>query len=152
MVTIGVDQLLSNIDLYENIYLEKLISHTHILENVMINRNINIFFKQTWSPLLIDSLKTVQCHLFLKRIKKSSARKKLNQFYEVLDVKPKTAVRKLGAAKSKIKDTRAGSMLWYITPKRHVNTNINDWVKKALYNWIIQNPKVLQPPITNYLL
>ena len=47
-----------------------------------------------------------------------SARKLLRQFSEVLDGKPKTATRRLGAAKSKRKATITVIILWSNIPKR----------------------------------
>ena len=55
------------------------------------------------------------------------------QFSEELDIKQKTAVRRLGAAKSNNKATRSGSMLWYSTPKRRGHTKINERVKKYFF-------------------
>ena len=43
--------------------------------------------------------------------KKPSARKSLRQFYEVFDAKQRTAVRRLSAAKSKLKAIISGIML-----------------------------------------
>ena len=45
-------------------------------------------------------------------LRKPSTRKSLFLFTEVLDIKNKTTVRRVGADKSKHKAIRAGSMLW----------------------------------------
>ena len=66
--------------------------------------------------------------------KKPSGRKSLCKFNEVLDVKHKTAVQRLGAVKSKRKDIKVLSMLWYIITNSHVHDIINYWVKKSLYS------------------
>ena len=50
--------------------------------------------------------------------KKTSSRKTLNQFSEVLDVNQKTPVGRLGDAKSKRKRITSGSMLWFSITKR----------------------------------
>ena len=51
-------------------------------------------------------------------IRNPIARKPLHPFTEVLDVKKKTSSIRLGAAKSKRKATRSGSVLWSSIPKR----------------------------------
>ena len=58
-------------------------------------------------------------------VKKFSARKSLRIFTEVLDVKNKTYVRWVGAAKSKHKPIIAGSMLWSSIPRSKVHTKIS---------------------------
>ena len=83
-------------------------------------------------------------------VKNCSARKSLRLSTEVWYVK-KTAVSRVGADKSKLKATRAGSMLWYSITNRKGNKN-NPQVKKYLYNWILQYPQVVQYPIDNDLL
>ena len=85
-------------------------------------------------------------------VKKCSARKSLRLFTEVLDVKKKAAVRRVGAARSKNKATRAGSMSWSRIKKRKVHTKINAQVKKYLYNWILQHSQALKSPLSNYCL
>ena len=67
-------------------------------------------------------------------VKKRSAIKSLRLFTEVLDVKNKTALLWVGAAKSKRKALRAGSMLCSSITKRKVITKINEQMKKYLYN------------------
>ena len=84
--------------------------------------------------------------------KKWSAIKSLRLFTGVLDVKKKTYVRRVGAAKSKYKAIRAGSIFWSSIPKRKGYTKINEQVKKYLYNWIIQHPQVVKSPIANNFL
>ena len=72
-------------------------------------------------------------------VKNTSSIKSLHIFTGVLDVKQKTAVRQVCAAKSKRKATIAGSMLCSIIPNRRGHTKINEWVNKYLYNWILQH-------------
>ena len=43
-------------------------------------------------------------------------------------------------------------MLWYSIPKRRGHSKINQQVKKALYNFILQYPHVLQSPIETYFI
>ena len=64
--------------------------------------------------------------------KKPIIKKSLHQFYELLNVKQKTAIHRLGAAKSKQKATIAVSMLWYSIPKSKGHTKINERVKKDI--------------------
>ena len=58
-------------------------------------------------------------------------------FFEVLEVKQKTAVRILDASKSKRKAVRTGGASWFNITKQYGHTKINEQVKKYLYNWII---------------
>ena len=83
-------------------------------------------------------------------VKEPSDRKSLHQFLEASGVKQNTAVRKLGAAESKRKAIRYGSMLWSSIPKRYIHTKINGEVKKDIYNWILQHPQYIQSLIENY--
>ena len=43
MVTIGIDQLLSDCAMYEHRFMEKLRNYTHLLENEMINFSLKKF-------------------------------------------------------------------------------------------------------------
>ena len=65
-------------------------------------------------------------------VKNTSAGKPLGQFTELMDVKKKNAVFRLGADKSKHKAIRSGSILWSSIPKRQGHTKINDQVKNPL--------------------
>ena len=65
-----------------------------------------------------------------------SERKPLCQLYEVLDVKHKNTVSRLGADKSGTKAIKIGNMLWYSITKRRVHKKINTRFKKTLYDWL----------------
>ena len=80
-------------------------------------------------------------------VKKCSARKFLHLFTEFFDFKTKSAVSRVGDAKSKRKEIRADSMLWSSIPKRGGHEKINERVKKSLYNWILQHSQVVQSTI-----
>ena len=86
-------------------------SYTNMLVNVMINSSIMIFLKQQWFPLLNNSPTKLQYHLTNMGLLKLHQKILLHQFSEVLDAKPKTAVRRFGAAKLKQKYTRTDHML-----------------------------------------
>ena len=107
IVTIGIDQLLSDSALYENIC-----CCTNLLVNTMNNSSINILLKQTWPPILRGLHKTVHCHLARPYLKNPSARKSMHQLSKVLDVKKKSAVRRLSSSKSKHKAIITGNILW----------------------------------------
>ena len=81
--------------------------------------------------------------------RKPTARKSLCLSTEVLDVKNKTSVCWVGADKSKRKAIISGSMLWSSISKRKGNTKINKQYNKSIYNWILQNPQVVQSSIVN---
>ena len=82
-------------------------------------------------------------------IKQTKARKSLGNFATTLDVKPKTAVHRLCADKSKRNTIRAVSQVWYKIPKRQCCTKINEYVKSAFYHWIIHYPQIVQSTIAN---
>ena len=82
-------------------------------------------------------------------IKLPITRKLLCQFSETLDVKPKTDLFRSCATKSKRKKIRVVSMLWSSIEKRHDHTQINDFVKISLDNWILYHPQVLVSTIAN---
>ena len=81
-------------------------------------------------------------------VKNPSAIKLLRIFTEVLYVK-KNSVHRVGVAKSNRKAIRAGGVCFSSIPNRRVHTKTNEQVKKHLYNWIIQHPRVFQSPIAN---
>ena len=72
-------------------------------------------------------------------VKKPSARKSLCLFTTTLDVKKKSATRRVGAAKSKRKEIEIGTTPWALKPKQKVNSGINDKINKSLYDWIMHH-------------
>ena len=86
---------------------------------------------------------TSHFHLAYPYLKNPSAIKSLRKFSEVLDVKQKTDVHRLGATKSKRKAIISGNMLWSIIPNMWGHTKINEFVKTALYDYIIRHPRVV---------
>ena len=72
--------------------------------------------------------------------KKPSARKALFLFTNILDVKPKTAKRRILDAKSKYKAMRAGNSLWTKKTKRKGHSKINEQIKRNLYTLITRHP------------
>ena len=123
MVIIGAEQSLSNSALYKH----------RCLENTKIKQlAVKCDDKYQYKEILEDTMvSTTEVFTDNSPIpsgtyvpeKKTNARKPLCPFSETLDVKPKTAVRRLCAAKSKGKGIISGSMLWYSIPKRCVNKN-----------------------------
>ena len=81
-------------------------------------------------------------------VKKPSARKSLCLFTKILYVRNKTAVRQVGAAKSKRKAIKSGNIPWVLKQKQKGNSKINYHIKKSLYNWIINHPQFVQSPIS----
>ena len=71
-----------------------------------------------------------------RTVNKPSARKSLCLLTNILDVKKKTAIRRVGAAKLNCKAIQSGTTPWALKPKQKVNSRINDQIKKSLYNWI----------------
>ena len=82
-------------------------------------------------------------------VKKPSARKSLCIFTNILDVKNKTATRRVGSTKSKRKAIKSGTTPWGLKPKRKGNSKINEQINKSLYNWIMHHSQVLPSPIFN---
>ena len=62
-------------------------------------------------------------------VKKPGAKKSLCLSTNMLDVKNKTAVRRVGAAKSKYKAIKSGTTQWELKPKRRLNSIINDHIR-----------------------
>ena len=83
--------------------------------------------------------------------KKPSAQKSLCLFTNILDVK-KTATRQVGAAKYKRKAIKYTNTPWALKQNQKLNSNIDEQIKKSLYNWIVHDPQVVQLPIANYFL
>ena len=67
-------------------------------------------------------------------VKTPSARKSLRIFTEVLDVKKKTDVLRVGAAEPKRKEIISGSVLWSSILNRKGYTKTNERVKKYCYH------------------
>ena len=61
----------------------------------------------------------------------------------------KTAYRQFGAAKSKRKAIKFGNTPWSLKQKRKWHSNIDEKIKKYLYNWIMHHPQVVQSPLVN---
>ena len=85
-------------------------------------------------------------------VKKPSSRKSLCIFTNILDVKNKTATRRVGYAKSKRKVIKAGTKPWTLKTMRKVNSKINNQIKNSIYNWLMHYPQVVQSPIFNHCL
>ena len=82
-------------------------------------------------------------------VNKPRASKSLCLFTNILDVKQKTAKRRIGAAKSKQRAMKVGTSLWNKKTKRKGNSQINEQIKRNLYAWITLHPQVVQSPIYN---
>ena len=70
-------------------------------------------------------------------------------FTNILDVKNKTATRRVGADKYKRKAIKYWTIPWALKQKRKLNSKIDEQIKKSLYNWIMNHTKVVQSPIVN---
>ena len=82
-------------------------------------------------------------------VKKPSARKSLRNFTNILDVKKKTAKRRIVAAKSKRRAMKVGNSLYRNKTKRKRHSKINEKIKLNLYACITHHPQVVQSPISN---
>ena len=82
-------------------------------------------------------------------VKKPSASKSLRLFTNIFDVKNRTSIRYVGAAKSKRKAIKAGCGLWTNKTKRKRHSKTNEQIKHKLYKWITRHPQVVQSSISN---
>ena len=82
-------------------------------------------------------------------IRNPCAIKSLCVFTEFFDSKKKAYVRQFGYAKSECKAIIPGSMSWSSILKKIGHTQIHEWVKKSIYNCILQHPQILQSTIAN---
>ena len=81
--------------------------------------------------------------------KKPSSSKSLCLFTNIINVKNKTAKRRVGAAKSKLRAMKVGNRLWTNRTKRKGRSKINELIKHNIYAWITRHPQVCQSPISN---
>ena len=77
------------------------------------------------------------------------ARKTLNKFSKTLDVKHKTSICRTGKSREKYKEIKTGNVLWSNIENSLGHTKINQKVRKYLYHWIMNHPKVVQYLIEN---
>ena len=67
-------------------------------------------------------------------VNKPSSRKSLCIFTNILDVKKKTDIRRVGAAKLERKAIKYGTTPWVLKQKKKGNSKINHQIKNSLYN------------------
>ena len=96
-------------------------SHTHIYPNALDNLStlgLKKLFASTithilrYRPFIINDIYYINKTSHQHQSKKLSARKSLCLFTNILNVKKKTAKRRVGAAKSKRKSMKVGNRLW----------------------------------------
>ena len=58
-------------------------------------------------------------------------------------MKNKTAIRWVGAYRSKRKEIEAGNTPWAVKTKQKIDSKINDQIKKSLYSWIMHHTQVV---------
>ena len=151
--TIGIDQSLNNNALYEKNILEnikklyKLAGNfdyqqqlKDVIEAAMISTPEGFIYESPISPMTSTP------------VNKRSDRKSLCLFTHILDMKKKTATRRVGAAKSECKAIIYVTTPWALKQKLKGNSIINDLINKSLYNCIIRHPQGVQSPIVNYCL
>ena len=81
---------------------------------------------------------------------KPSARKSLREFHELFDVKHKNSPLRLGCEKKA--QINQNSLYVVVNYSEEASTHKKNTYKKALYDSILQNPQVVQSPISNYYL
>ena len=76
-------------------------------------------------------------------VKIPSARKSQCLFTTILNVKKKTAKRRIGSAKSKHTAMKVGNILWTNKIKLKWHSKINEQIKRNMYSWITRHPQVV---------
>ena len=66
-------------------------------------------------------------------VKKTSARKELYLFTNILNVKNKTARRRIGSEESKRRAMQGGNSLWTKKTKQKGHSKINEHIKRNIY-------------------
>ena len=129
MVIIIVYQSLSNSSLYENICLEniKKLYKSYVKFDDQHQHKAIIETSMVFTPKGFTDNSPISSGQYVPS-KQPSARKFLSQFIETLDVKAKTALRGLLAAKSKRKAIIIVSKLCSSIPKQCIYTKINECV------------------------
>ena len=151
--TIGVYQSLSKNALFEHKFIQnikKLYKHASKFDN-----------QQQFTDILEAAMvstpegftnKITRCPMTPTPVNNPSSIKSLCIFTNILDVKRRTSICRVVTSKSKRKAIKAGTTPWEFKPKQKLNLKINDQIKKYLYNWIMNYPKVLRSPIFKYCL
>ena len=80
---------------------------------------------------------------------KTSARKSLCHFTNILNVKKKTVKRCVGASKSKHRSVKVVNSLCTHLKKRKGNSKADEHIIRNLYAWITRHTQVSQSPISN---
>ena len=133
MVTVAVDQLLSNCAMYEHRCLKnikKLYKYSGKCDDKQQYKVI-LEAKMVSTPDEFTGNGPMPPSLFVI-VKNPIEIKLLHTFSEALDVKPKNHFLRLCASKSKCKAIISVSMLWYSIPKRQGHSKTNQQVKKSL--------------------
>ena len=123
MEIIGINKSLSNSALFEHTCLQnikKLYKYARkcdnqkkfkdIIEAAMVSNSLGFTNKNPISPTTP------------KKVNKKSARKSLCIFTNILYVKNKTSICRVGGAKSKHKEIKAENTPWLLKPKRKLNS------------------------------
>ena len=148
--TIGIEQYLSNNAIYEHKCLEnikKIYKHAGKCDNQKQFKDIP-GAAMVYTPEGFTDCSPIS-PMTSAQVKKPSARKSLCLFTNILEVKKKTATRRVGAAKYKRKSIKFGNTPWALKQNRKGNSKIDEQIKKSLYNWIMRHPQVVQSPIVN---
>ena len=113
MKTIGIDQSLIISALFEQICLQRIkksYKHARKCEDQQQFKDVLEASMVSTIEVLTNNRPKYPCTP--TTLNKPSARKSLYIFTNILDVKKKTAIRQVGAAKSKRKTIKAGTTLW----------------------------------------
>ena len=149
MKTIGIEQSLCNRSYFENKFLNNIryiYQHAGKCDNQQNLTNILDAVTVSTPEGVIDEGPHVPMTSTL--VKKPSARKSLCLFINILNVKNKTAKRRIGAEKYKCRSIKLVNSL--CTKKNRTgHSKINEQIKRNMYAWITRHHQVVQSPISN---
>ena len=148
---IGIEKYLRNNDIYEHKYIEN-------IKNNLYKQAGKCEDQQQLKDILEDDIASTHegftnnspiSPMTSKPIKKPSAQKSLCLFTNIFEVKKKTAYRQVGADKSQRKTIQFVNKPRALKQKRKGSSQIDEQIKKYIYNWIMHHPQVVQSPIFN---
>ena len=134
MKTIGIDQSLCNRSYFEHKCMNNIKKIYQHEGNFDDQQNLNYILDAAMvstPEVVTDNIPNMP--IASTPVKKPSASKSLCLFTNILDVKTKTAKRRVLAAKSKLRSMKVGTIQWTKKIKRKGHSEINDKIKRNLY-------------------
>ena len=117
-----------------------------------LRNNSKIFLRLLWFLLMKDSPTSVLCLPGHHRHPRNQVLKNHCVCLLTFKMWKKTAYCRVGVSKSKRKAIKFGNTPWSLKQKWKGYSKISEHINKSLYNWIMNNLQVVQPPIANNFL